>query len=74
MSRSESNARRTAVDSLEVVVGVGDVQISSVFIGIAVGVADKGGFVVVVEVDVADCYPVAGVGYLCLLSVGMYGQ
>lgn len=65
MTCSKSNARRTAVNPLEVVVGVSDMEVSSVFVGIAVGVADEGGFVVVVEVDVADCYPVACVGYLC---------
>jgi hypothetical protein len=37
-----------------VVVGVGDVQLARVFVAVAVGLADEGCFVVVVEVGVAN--------------------
>jgi hypothetical protein len=50
---AEADEGHAAVDVLEVVVGVGDVQLAGVLGGVAVAVADERGLVVVVEVGVA---------------------
>lgn len=50
---TEADQGHAAVDVLEVVVGVGDVQLAGVLGGVAVAVADERGLVVIVEVGVA---------------------
>lgn len=69
MPSTESNAWSSAVDPFEVVVGIGDMHGTSVFVSVAVTVADERRFVVVVEVDIADCDPIACVRDLDLVSV-----
>ena len=49
-----SHLRHAAVDVLEVVVGVGDVEFALVFVGVAVAVASEGCLVVIVEEGVAE--------------------
>lgn len=44
MDCSEADQRGTAVDVVPVVVGVRDVQLSLILVGVAVGVADQRGF------------------------------
>ena len=48
---------RAAADIEPVVVVLGYVQVSGVFCGVAVAVADEGRFPVVVEIGVGDCDP-----------------
>jgi hypothetical protein len=50
---AEAEQRLAAVDVFPVVVGVGDVQLAGVFVGVAVAVAGERGLVVVMEVSVA---------------------
>lgn len=59
---AESDRGGTRVDVVPVVVGVGDVELASVLLGVAVRVADKRGLVVVVEEGVGDGDEVGGVG------------
>lgn len=63
---SETERRSTGVDVLPVVVGVDYAEVAFVFCGVGVGVAHEGGFPVVVDVAVGDCYEVTGVGDLYL--------
>lgn len=48
-----SHLRHAAVDVLEVVVGVRNVELALVFVGVAVAVAGEGCLVVIVEEGVA---------------------
>jgi CO dehydrogenase/acetyl-CoA synthase delta subunit len=64
MRGAEAEERLAAVDVPPVVVGVGNVQLAGVFVGVAVTVAGERGLVVVVEISVAvkrkisaDCNP-----------------
>jgi hypothetical protein len=50
---AEAEQRHARVDVLPVVVGVGDVQLAFVFVAVAVGLADEGCLIVVVEIGVA---------------------
>jgi hypothetical protein len=59
---TEAERWGTAVDVLPVVVGIGDGQVASVLVAVAVRVADQGRLVVVVDVAVGDGDPVRGVG------------
>ena len=53
MRSAETDQGHAGVDVLPVVVGVGDVELASVLLGVTVAVADERGLVVVVEVGVA---------------------
>lgn len=53
MGSSEAEEGHAAVDVLEVVVGVGNVELALVFVGVAVAVAGERCLVVVVEEGVA---------------------
>lgn len=68
MSSAESHAWGSAIEIFPVVVFVGNVQVSSVFVGIVVAVSDKGTFHVVVKVHVPNRDPVACVSYLYVVS------
>jgi len=59
---AEAEERGARVDVLEVVVGVGDVQLAFVLGAVAVAVADERGLPVVVEVGVGDGDEVGPVG------------
>lgn len=50
---AEADQGHAGVDVLPVVVGVGDVELAGVLLGVAVAVADERGLVVVMEVGVA---------------------
>lgn len=60
MTSSESERRHTASDVGEVVVVLGDVEVSSIFIAVVVAVANKRCLVVVVEIGVGDGNPFRG--------------
>lgn len=62
MGSSETDGWAAGVDVLEVVVGVGDDQVSGILISVGVRVADEGCLEVVVEVGVGDGDVVGGVG------------
>lgn len=53
MGSAEADQGHAGVDVLPVVVGVGDVELAGVLLGVAVAVADERGLVVVMEVGVA---------------------
>jgi predicted phosphoribosyltransferase len=50
---AEAEQRLAAVDVLPVVVGVGDVELASVFVCVAVTVADEGCLEMIVQVSIA---------------------
>ena len=62
MASAESEGGDTRVNVLPVVVGIGDVKVAGVLLGVAIGVADEGALPMVVEVRVGDGNPLAGVG------------
>lgn len=64
MTGTESQRRHTGSDIVPVIVVLSYCQVTGIFSGIAVRVADQRCFEVVVEIDVRDCDPVAGVGYI----------
>lgn len=64
VSGAEAERRPARVDVLPVVVVVGDGEVASVFVAVAVRVADKAGLPVVVEVRVGYRDVVGGVGYV----------
>lgn len=68
MNGPETDARGSAVDASPVVVGVGDVQGTSIFGGIVVAMANEGSLAVIVEVRVANRYPLTSVRHLGAVS------
>lgn len=64
VSTSEAEQWCTRADVCPVVVGVGDVELASVLLGVAVAVADERGLVVVVELGVGNGDPVGGVAHV----------
>lgn len=62
MASSISETWCSAANVQPVVVVLSDVEMPGVFSSIIIAVPDEGGFVVIVEVGVGDCYPFRCVG------------
>ena len=61
---TETDGWSTGVDVVPVVVGIGDSQVSGVFVAVVVGVSDEGGLPVVVQEGVGDGNVVGSMGEL----------
>lgn len=64
VASTETDGRGAGVDVVPVVVGIGDSQVSGVFITVVVGVSDEGGLPVVVQEGVGHGNVVGSVGEL----------
>lgn len=62
MAGAKPERGTSRVDIVKVVVGVGDCEVTSVFVAVVVGVANERSLPVVMEVVVCDGDPVGGVG------------